>query len=204
MRLFGYYAVHAVFNQIKKLCRTWVVVFILVCALGGGLIGVGVAMLEDKAEENNADEIEEVIDDEPIDPAEMAQRLELIAGAAILALFIYEALSAEKNGSAIFQPADVALLFPSPMKPQGVLMFRLGTQIGMAVFAGLYMLLQLPNLTVNLGSLDGYSKTAQVSVITGNAGDRDVAKPEVKSLEVGETFTYEMPKFSFSVIRIKK
>lgn len=60
------------------------------------------------------------------------------------------------------------------------------------------------NLTVNLGSLDGYSKTAQVSVITGNAGDRDVAKPEVKSLEVGETFTYEMPKFSFSVIRIKK
>lgn len=151
MRLFGYYAVHAVFNQIKKLCRTWVVVFILVCALGGGLIGVGVAMLEDKAEENSADEIEEVIDDEPIDPAEMAQRLELIAGAAILALFIYEALSAEKNGSAIFQPADVALLFPSPMKPQSVLMFRLGTQIGVAVFAGLYMLLQLPNLTVNMG-----------------------------------------------------
>ena len=151
MRLFGYYAVHAVFNQIKKLCRTWVVVFILVCALGGGLIGVGVAMLEDKAEENNTDVIEETIDKEPIAPAELAQRIELIAGGAILALFIYEAFSAEKNGSAIFQPADVALLFPSPMKPQSVLMFRLGTQIGMTVFAGLYMLLQLPNLTVNMG-----------------------------------------------------
>ena len=151
MRLFGYYAAHALWNQIRKLCRTWVVVFILVCALGGGLIGVGVAMLEDKAEENSTDEIEETIDKEPIAPAELAQRLELIAGGAILALFVYEALSAEKNGSAIFQPADVALLFPSPMKPQGVLMFRLGTQIGMAVFAGLYMLLQLPNLTVNLG-----------------------------------------------------
>lgn len=144
MRLFGYYAVHTVFNQIKKLCRTWVVVFILVCALGGGLIGVGAAMLADKAEENNSTEAaEETIDKEPIEPAELAARLELIAGGAILALFIYEALSAEKNGSAIFQPADVALLFPSPMKPQSVLMFRIGTQIGLAVFVGLYTLQQL-------------------------------------------------------------
>lgn len=150
MRLFGYYAAHALWNQIRKLCRTWVVVFILVCALGGGLIGVGVAMLEDVSEQGD-EPVEDVTEDEPADPAATAQMLELIAGGAILALFVYEALSAEKNGSAIFRPADVALLFPSPMKPQGVLMFRLGTQIGMAVFAGLYMLLQLPNLTVNLG-----------------------------------------------------
>ena len=38
MRLFGYYALHSVFNQIRKLFKTWVLVLILVCALFGGLI----------------------------------------------------------------------------------------------------------------------------------------------------------------------
>lgn len=60
------------------------------------------------------------------------------------------------------------------------------------------------NLTVNLGSLEGYSKNATVSVINGNAGDRDIAKPAVKNIEVSESFTYEMPQYSFSVIRIKQ
>ena len=38
MRLFGYYALHSFVNQLKKLCRTWVLVFILVCLVLGGLI----------------------------------------------------------------------------------------------------------------------------------------------------------------------
>ncbi len=58
------------------------------------------------------------------------------------------------------------------------------------------------SLTVNLGSLTGYNKTAKVSVISGNHNDRNVAKPETKNIEIGDTFKYEMPKFSFSVIRI--
>ena len=43
----------------------------------------------------------------------------------MLAVFVFFALSADRNGSKIFLPADVNLLFASPMKPQSVLMFRL-------------------------------------------------------------------------------
>lgn len=57
-------------------------------------------------------------------------------------------------------------------------------------------------LTVNIGSLDGYSTSAKVSCITGDANDRNIDKPAVSSIEVSESFIYEMPKYSFTVIRI--
>ena len=41
MRLFGYYALHSFKNQLKKLFKSWVIIFILACAVIGGLIGFG-------------------------------------------------------------------------------------------------------------------------------------------------------------------
>ena len=170
MRLFGYYALHSFVNQLKKLFKTWVLIFIVVCMLIGGLIGFGAATLSNMAEEQEG--IEEIEPGE-IDPGEelpievpeeidegendrpewlsAAAIVELVAGGVVLALLAFEALSADKNGSAIFLPADVNLLFPSPMKPQSVLMFRLATQLGVALVSGIYMLFQLPNLTLNAG-----------------------------------------------------
>ena len=40
MRLLLYYMMHSLKNQILKLCKSWVVVFILVCALIGGGLGL--------------------------------------------------------------------------------------------------------------------------------------------------------------------
>lgn len=163
MRLFGYYALHSFVNQLKKLCRTWVLVFFLVCLVLGGLIGFGAAMLEDTIEGNQ--ESAAVMEEAP-EPASEAETsslpisasaiIELAAGGAILALFFLEAISADKNGSKIFLPADVNLLFPSPMKPQSVLMFRLATQLGTALIATIYILFQLPNLILNAG-LSGWA-----------------------------------------------
>ena len=51
------------------------------------------------------------------------------------------------------------LLFPSPMKPQSVLMFRLATQLGTALIATIYIVFQLPNLMLNLG-LSGWGAAA--------------------------------------------
>lgn len=149
MKLFSYYAWHSLVNQIRKLFKTWVLVFILVCGLMGGLIGFGAGVLTDAAE---AEQPEETVTEEepgfleqleltPMDAAELA------AGAAVLLIFVFSALSADKNGSKIFLPADVPLLFASPMKPQSVLMFRLGTQMGIFVVAGFY----IPNLVINFG-----------------------------------------------------
>ena len=154
MKLFSYYALHSFWNQLRKLFRTWVIVFILICALVGGLIGFGAAMLSDAAEKNApSEEIEEVFTPEE-ETERLADRMataELIAGAVILVLLVFSALSADKNGSRIFLPADVNLLFPSPLSPQRVLMFRLGTQIGTSIAASLYLLFQLPSLIHGLG-----------------------------------------------------
>ncbi|MBQ3256575.1 MAG: CPBP family intramembrane metalloprotease [Oscillospiraceae bacterium] len=154
MRLFGYYAWHSLVNQLRKLFKTWVLIFLAICFLIGIAIGAGAAKLEDAAgTDEEITEIEEV--DEPgyfetlgIEPEEI---LELALGGAILAFFLFEAISADKNGSRIFLPADVNLLFASPMQPQSVLLFRLMTQLGTAVFLTVYLLIQVPNLVVNMG-----------------------------------------------------
>lgn len=74
------------------------------------------------------------------------------SGVAVLVLFlVLSALySGTKKGSDIFLMADVNFLFTAPMKPQSVLLFRLTFQM-LATFAGMfYLLLQIPNLVINL------------------------------------------------------
>ena len=51
MRLFGYYALHSFVNQVRKMLKTWVLIFLVVCGLIGGVIGAGAAKLGDMAEE---------------------------------------------------------------------------------------------------------------------------------------------------------
>lgn len=68
MRMTFYYLWHSFKNQIKKLCRTWVVVFILACMLFGGLIGVLVGSITSD------------LPGEPDDPAdEVTEEVEMTA-----------------------------------------------------------------------------------------------------------------------------
>ncbi len=159
MKLFAYYSIHSCINQLRKIFKTWVLVLILVCALIGGLIGFGASMLSDAAPEDPAaaQEIEEIIDQqEPMSFEETfgiggMEAMELAAGGVILVMLGFMVFSAENSAAKIFLPADVNLLFASPMKPQSVLMFRLATQLGAAMAASLYLLFQIPNLVINLG-----------------------------------------------------
>ena len=43
MKLFFYYAFHSFVNQIRKVLKTWVAVFFLVCIVIGAAIGIGAA-----------------------------------------------------------------------------------------------------------------------------------------------------------------
>ena len=170
MGLFSYYALHTLKNQLKKLFKSWVLIFIIACFVIGALIGVFAATVSEKSEEMEAasgevteefsEELPEEEDNDEEDPfgdfleangTDTNGFIELIAGGLILALFVVFAFNADKNGSKIFLPADVNFLFSSPMRPQSVLMFRLLTQLGMMVAASLYMVFQLPNLILNLG-----------------------------------------------------
>ena len=167
MRLFGYYALHSFVNQLKKIFKTWVMIFLLVCVLIGVFIGLFAVAIEKMTQEPEAvqEEMaeggaleEEISEDDPQEPSfseRMGIRqydlLELIVGGVLVILFVFEIMMADKSGGKIFLPADVTLLFPSPMKPQSVLLFRLMTQMGVAIFGSVYMLFQLPNLVVNMG-----------------------------------------------------
>lgn len=159
MRLFAYYALHTFKNGIKKLFKTWVLIFLLVCIVLGGVIGVVAAMLSDGVEGDDpeasvpTETVEEPPEEDPLEAMgiEGNDLLELGAGGLALLMLVMLVIGADKNGSRIFQPADVNLLFASPMKPQSVLLFRLTTQLGTSAVASLYLLFQIPNLTLNLG-----------------------------------------------------
>ena len=166
MRMFLYYAIHSVKNQIKKIFKTWVMIFIGICFLIGIGLGLIFAKLDDLSEKQKEaagiEEVQELEEEEAVPPEEeqpnfieetigYSNLIELIAGAVILFSFTLSMLNADKNAGKIFLPADVTLLFPSPMRPQMVMLFRIATQFGQMIFIYLYLLFQLPNLVLNLG-----------------------------------------------------
>ena len=158
MKLFFYYVTHTALNTLKKLFKTWVLVFFVVMLVGGLLFGGIIGMLLAKAVPDEPEEpgIEQQdpnwqAPEEPEDEVPVMDILELGAGAVVLIFFVLGIVGADKSGADIFQPADVTLLFSSPMKPQSVLMFRTMTQIGASIAATLYITVyQLPNLAKNL------------------------------------------------------
>ncbi len=164
MKMFGYYALHTFKNQIKKLFKSWVLVFILVCFVGGGVIGgvIGAVTSSFDDGEEYQEELPEIDWDDGTEAAEDEEEaampettrnavIELVAGGLVLMMMVITSIGADKNGSKIFQPADVTLLFPSPLTPRSVLLFRVATQMGASVAASIYMIFQLPNLVLNVG-----------------------------------------------------
>ena len=71
------------------------------------------------------------------------------------------------------------------------------------------MLPKPSSMEINLGDIDmkGYSTTADLTVMSGE-GDpnhqRDWGVNETKPLEISARFSLTLPKYSFSIIRIKK
>ena len=80
MRLFLYYAAHSTFNQLRKLFKSWVLIFIIACGLIGGLIGFGAALLSEQA--GFDDEPEEIVIPVPetpeITPADDGKTIRLV------------------------------------------------------------------------------------------------------------------------------
>lgn len=201
MRLAVYYALHTLKNIIRKLCKTWVAVFLLICVAFGAVVGIGAAVLTDTLEDEPTYTEEEVVEEDEFQIPPLSEVLPVVelavAGLALIMIF-WNVLSADKNGGQIFQMADVNLLFPSPMKPQSVLLFRLLGQIGTLLLVSLYMLFQLPNLVLNAGIstlsalalvlvwflLLAYSKLINVLLYTV-ASTHDRIKPRIRPVAYG-------------------
>lgn len=160
MRMFLYYAFHSVKNQLKKLFKTWVLIFILACFLFGGIIGLGAGLIFDETETEDdssysAETEEEITEEAFVLPPDIenpeTEFVELIVGGLGLIIVLCFCFSADKSGNAIFLPADVNLLFSAPLRPQTVLMFRLTTQIAAILLSSIYISFNIPNLVLNLG-----------------------------------------------------
>ena len=69
MKLYFYYALHSVKNQIKKLFRSWVAIVIVICLVFGILVGLGASLLDRLygSEEAPAAEEQTVPEEEPAD-----------------------------------------------------------------------------------------------------------------------------------------
>lgn len=148
MKAFFYYASHTLWNQLRKLMKTYVIVILICAAIGfaGGLAG---AFFSEAGDDASPGELEETIED--VDPVLTANMVSLISGGVILAVLLWNVVTGEKSGSGIFQMADVNLLFQAPMKPQSVLLFRLIFKMSGLIAAGLYLVFQIPNLHMNMG-----------------------------------------------------
>ena len=127
MNLLGYYMSHSFINQIKKLLHTWVVVFILVCGLMGGVIGVGIGSMADRMDHESKKVEKQMKDkDKDQDPAkdldmkdlmkqaglDGTEAIELIAAVGIILLILFEAGNADASGSKIFLPRMCPFFFP--------------------------------------------------------------------------------------------
>lgn len=156
MRVLPYYILHTLINSIKKLFKTWVAIFLVIClgfGLVGGIIGFTVgSVVEDETA------IEEVIEEEeeipPMTPEEKKEMFSFIKGIIVLislAVILFSIYGGDKSGAKIFTMPDVNFLFASPMRPQSVLMFRTVLQMGIAILSSLYLLFQIPNLVMNVG-----------------------------------------------------
>ena len=170
MRLFCYYAFHSVLNTLKKLLKTWVAVFLVLCvggALIGGIIGTVISTIDDQNEAKQ----EQIIDDEDkdadtedaddddlefsmftdigkfLDEHDLTNSnvVDLVISVLFLVIIATNIANAKSSGK-IFQPADVPMLFASPIKPQSVMMFRLTCSLGSSFMVSLFMLYQIPNL----------------------------------------------------------
>ena len=90
MRLTLYYALHSFINQVRKMLKTWVLIFIVVCALIGGVIGAGAVKIGELSEETAAQTEAETGEAAPETPSfslsetlgiEKSELTELAAGA---------------------------------------------------------------------------------------------------------------------------
>ena len=177
MRLFLYYVSHSLLNTIKKVMKTWVAIFLIIIVFGSviGLVsslfdkndtseddgqGTSVTLIQDDEGPGEEIDLDDAVEERfgGFRFANILKKYDLrkeqvvdIAISAVFLLVLATNILNSQNSSKIFQPADVTMMFSSPMKPQSVLLFRLLCTLGSSLIVSLFMLFQIPNLTINVG-----------------------------------------------------
>lgn len=174
IKLAFWYMWKSFINSIKRQWKVFLGIFAVIAVI---IIAVAVVSLvfDDGTEETPGSdtEISEETNEEPYVPNEQLDfvwdddgiffyekgerydvgnlLLSIIASYVVLFFIIMGIVGGSKNGVSIFTMQDVNFLFPAPMKPQSVLLFKMVCQIGATVLGSFYIIYQMPNLVNNLG-----------------------------------------------------
>lgn len=173
IKLAVWYMWKSFINSIK---RQWKIFVGIIVGIALVIVAVAVvsSIFDDEADDEAPDaEISEEVEEEPYIPNEQLDFvwdddgivfyengqqyeagnlvLEIIASYVILFFIIMGIVGGSKNGVSIFTMQDVNFLFPAPMKPQSVLLFKMVCQIGTTLLGSVYIIYQMPNLVNNVG-----------------------------------------------------
>lgn len=173
IKLAVWYMWKSFINSIK---RQWKIFAGIIAVIALIIIAVAVAgsFFDDETDDKTPDtEISEEVEEEPYIPNEQLDFvwdddgmifyengqhyevgnlvLEIIVSYVILFFIVMGVVGGSKNGVSIFTMQDVNFLFPAPMKPQSVLLFKMVCQVGTTLLGSLYIVWQMPNLINNAG-----------------------------------------------------
>ena len=175
LKLAFWFMIKTLINSIRKslkgiLIFLGVIVFFVVIGIGGAMLFGGEESTtpedsytenQENVVDNEEDEVDQTLgldmkedgtlvlylDYVPYDITDLV--IQLVVGWIVLFFLVYGIYGGTKNAMSIFQMPDVNFLFPAPMKPQSVLLFRLIGQIGTTLVASIYLIFQLPNIIMN-------------------------------------------------------
>lgn len=166
-----WYTVHTLKNAIKRAWKVFLIVAVIVIAFLVMILGPGKKTEnkdnETKQEFMTPEEYQKTLSEDQVAVYEAEDGLYLfehgtynslgkiilngIVGLVIMLFIVLGIVSGAKHGANIFMMPDVNMLFPSPNKPQAVLMFRMVGQLGASLIGALYIVGQIPNLMGNGG-----------------------------------------------------
>ncbi len=166
-----WYTVHTLKNAIKRAWKVFLIVAVIVIAFLVMMLGPGKKTEnkdnETKQEFMTPEEYQKTLSEDQVAVYQAEDGLYLfehgtynslgkiilngIVGLVIMLFIVLGIVSGAKHGANIFMMPDVNLLFPSPNKPQAVLMFRMVGQLGASLIGALYIVGQIPNLMGNGG-----------------------------------------------------
>ncbi len=106
--------------------------------------------MDDDGNSDYEDSDEEIIEMTPEEARQAKALAEMVIALVFLLLLLIGVKGGSKDGAQIFSMADVNFLFPSPRKPQTVLLFRMTFMMAAQLCGMAYLLIQVPGLATEL------------------------------------------------------
>lgn len=149
--MYLYYVLHSTINQLRKFVRTWAFFLLALLAALGGVIWYAIGWYYQRLQEMNGLMPQDLMELFLGNGLTHIDVIELAVGAIVLGILVVQVVGAEKSVARLFMPADVNLLFASPLSAQGVLAFRVADTLAPTAVLAVPAVVAAPALAARLG-----------------------------------------------------